>query len=187
MCLNSANHLSSIKSFSPASDTLIEKLHWCLSRKTQFNFAPWSLLVYLLRWFLTLDAHWWSLPTQLYWSELCWWIVSRIVRILVRTLTYNLPALPESHRLSRLGAFYSKLWPETICTIRSWQGPVLLVNTIPYIMCMSLVSSNIGGFTKKATCGVSPLPYSLKLDTDSSRWCSSCPTALVRSSRLTSF
>ncbi|KAN0112527.1 putative pantothenate transporter [Hyaloscypha variabilis] len=45
--------------------------------------------------------------------------------------------LPESHRLSRLGAFY-----------------ILLVNTIPYIMCMSLVSSNIGGFTKKSTCGV---------------------------------
>ncbi|KAE8151605.1 major facilitator superfamily domain-containing protein [Aspergillus avenaceus] len=28
------------------------------------------------------------------------------------------------------------------------------VNTVPYIMCMSLLSSNVGGFTKKATCGV---------------------------------
>jgi hypothetical protein len=45
--------------------------------------------------------------------------------------------LPESHPLSRLGAFY-----------------ILFVNTIPFIMCMSLVSSNIGGFTKKTTVGV---------------------------------
>ncbi|KAH8693888.1 putative pantothenate transporter [Talaromyces proteolyticus] len=46
-------------------------------------------------------------------------------------------ALPASHAHGRLGAFY-----------------VLFVNTIPYIMCMSLLSSNIGGFTKKATVGV---------------------------------
>jgi ACS family allantoate permease-like MFS transporter len=31
----------------------------------------------------------------------------------------------------------------------------MFVNTIPLIMCMSLVSSNIGGFTKKATVAVS--------------------------------
>ncbi|CAL5868794.1 uncharacterized protein PFLUO_LOCUS3021 [Penicillium psychrofluorescens] len=31
---------------------------------------------------------------------------------------------------------------------------ILYVNTIPFIMCLSLISSNIGGFTKKATCGV---------------------------------
>lgn len=45
--------------------------------------------------------------------------------------------LPDSNAHGRLGAFY-----------------ILFVNTIPYIMCISLVSSNIGGFTKKATCGV---------------------------------
>ncbi|ATY63955.1 Major facilitator superfamily general substrate transporter [Cordyceps militaris] len=35
-------------------------------------------------------------------------------------------------------------------------GPmfILYVNTVPYIMCMSLVASNIGGFTKKATAAV---------------------------------
>ncbi|XWW92704.1 hypothetical protein V2A60_000629 [Cordyceps javanica] len=35
-------------------------------------------------------------------------------------------------------------------------GPmfILYVNTVPYIMCMSLVASNIGGFTKKATTAV---------------------------------
>lgn len=37
------------------------------------------------------------------------------------------------------------------------ESTVMFVNTIPYIMCISLVSSNIGGFTKKATCGVSHL------------------------------
>lgn len=32
---------------------------------------------------------------------------------------------------------------------------VLFVNTVPYILTLSLVSSNIGGFTRKATTGVS--------------------------------
>ncbi|CAI7590541.1 unnamed protein product [Penicillium pancosmium] len=31
---------------------------------------------------------------------------------------------------------------------------ITFVNTVPYIMCMSLISSNIGGFTKKTTTGV---------------------------------
>lgn len=61
-------------------------------------------------------------------------------------------ALPTS---KGLGAFYSMFriaitsnyFPINIF-------PVTFVNTVPYIMCMSLISSNIGGFTKKTTTGV---------------------------------
>lgn len=38
---------------------------------------------------------------------------------------------------------------------------VMFCNTVPYIMCMSLVASNIGGFTKKATCSVSMLQHDI--------------------------
>ncbi|KAB8071207.1 major facilitator superfamily domain-containing protein [Aspergillus leporis] len=48
-----------------------------------------------------------------------------------------LAALPADHRMSRLGAVYS-----------------LLTCTVPYIMCMSFISSNIAGFTKKMTVSV---------------------------------
>lgn len=61
-------------------------------------------------------------------------IISNTV-VLIGAVLVN--TLPESHPLSRLGAFY-----------------ILFVNTITFIMCMSLVSSNIGGFTKKTTVGV---------------------------------
>jgi hypothetical protein len=66
----------------------------------------------------------------------------------------NRLALPDSNSHGRRGAFCSKLQIEIsfICSLTCL--PVLFVNTIPYIMCISLVSSNIGGFTKKATCGV---------------------------------
>jgi hypothetical protein len=66
----------------------------------------------------------------------------------------NRLALPDSNAHGRLGAFYRKLQIEIsfICLLTCLT--VLFVNTIPYFVCISLVSSNIGGFTKKATCGV---------------------------------
>lgn len=46
-------------------------------------------------------------------------------------------ALPTSMNLSRLAGLY-----------------IMYVNTITYIMVMSMISTNVAGFTKKATCGV---------------------------------
>ena len=43
----------------------------------------------------------------------------------------------------------------------------MFVNTVSYIMCMSLVSSNIGGFTKKATVAASSPSF---LDSLLKRW-----------------
>lgn len=61
-------------------------------------------------------------------------IVSNIIVLIGAVLAY---ALPVSDKSSRLGGFY-----------------ILLVNTVTFIMCLSLISSNIAGFTKKATASV---------------------------------
>ncbi|KAJ5498726.1 Major facilitator superfamily domain general substrate transporter [Penicillium expansum] len=61
-------------------------------------------------------------------------ILSNICVLVGSVLLYTLPA---ERKMSRLGAVYS-----------------LLTCTVSYIMCMSMISSNIAGFTKKMTASV---------------------------------
>ncbi|OGM45391.1 putative pantothenate transporter [Aspergillus bombycis] len=61
-------------------------------------------------------------------------ILSNVCVLVGSVLLYTLPA---DRKMSRLGAVYS-----------------LLTCTVSYIMCMSLISSNIAGFTKKMTVSV---------------------------------
>ncbi|KAJ9137556.1 Pantothenate transporter [Pleurostoma richardsiae] len=60
-----------------------------------------------------------------------------VTNIIVLVGSVLVGTLPDSKAHSRLGAFY-----------------VIFVNTVSYGMCMSLVASNVGGFTKKATVAV---------------------------------
>ncbi|KAJ9489247.1 hypothetical protein VN97_g4028 [Penicillium thymicola] len=61
-------------------------------------------------------------------------ILSNICVLVGSVLLY---ALPAERKMSRLGAVYS-----------------LLTCTVSYIMCMSMISSNVAGFTKKMTASV---------------------------------
>ncbi|KAJ5943087.1 hypothetical protein N7516_003255 [Penicillium verrucosum] len=61
-------------------------------------------------------------------------ILSNICVLVGSVLLYTLPA---ERKMSRLGAVYS-----------------LLTCTVSYIMCMSMISSNVAGFTKKMTASV---------------------------------
>lgn len=60
-------------------------------------------------------------------------ILSNIPCLVGSCLVYY---LPESHKLQRLAGLY-----------------IIFTNTVAYIMCMSLVSSNLAGMTKKNTAG----------------------------------
>lgn len=64
------------------------------------------------------------------------WVTTIFISLLIKL---TVAALPAERKMSRLGAVYS-----------------LLTCTVSYIMCMSMISSNIAGFTKKMTASVSP-------------------------------
>ncbi|KAJ5719407.1 pantothenate transporter, partial [Penicillium malachiteum] len=106
------------------------------------------------------------------------WIIARKLILLLRVGKLILTGMGYSSRESIVLSFpqdgvqlvstvlagaVSQIFPNTRCTlmitanvivlIGSVLVEILYVNTIPYVMCMSLISSNIGGFTKKATCG----------------------------------
>ncbi|KAJ5825566.1 pantothenate transporter [Penicillium riverlandense] len=80
------------------------------------------------------------------------------------TVVMGMPANGIQLLINVLAGVISQVIPNTRCMmmilaniivlIGSVLIEILYVNTIPYIMCMSLISSNIGGFTKKATCAV---------------------------------
>lgn len=68
------------------------------------------------------------------------WVTTILIFLLIILIV---AALPTERKMSRLGAVYS-----------------LLTCTVSYIMCMSMISSNVAGFTKKMTASVSAPTHS---------------------------
>lgn len=68
------------------------------------------------------------------------WVTTILISLLMILIV---AALPTERKMSRLGAVYS-----------------LLTCTVSYIMCMSMISSNVAGFTKKMTASVSAPTHS---------------------------
>lgn len=84
------------------------------------------------------------------------WIMETLDKWYANHLLRHPIGMPTS---KAIGPLYSMCSTSNSTLMGSWHWILFLViyvNTVPYIMCMSLISSNIGGFTKKATTGVSP-------------------------------